>query len=495
MSVFYILSLVLLINFTHSHSWLECTKYTGDLETFDRSACLNKPRPLDANGRNVGNTFGADIGMDYRPAASGANPCQGDSTLGINGNYNNNNPLVEYEAGKTYTLAWAPKNHVAAECTNAFIPDNFLKIFSVPYNENGQADPNQSSFRQTSIPSSFESDPHVSGQIDFKGFQNCPKFCENTDKALCTGTITIPTDMPLGLHTMQWYWAFNSPTDLYATCWEARIVANTGGNDPVVTLPPANTPDCTNCCLGASITAPGTGQLVNYNNVNNGDSLFLTCPNFYTGTFKIMCVNEEIRVVDGFCEPNGSVTNTPVNGGDGGVVVVTEKESADSGAIAGLSVTLVFVLLAFCLYVMFTQGFLQFDDFCVRDQEKKLSPYQSPYQTSSPQQQQKRNPMSNNISPEKRGRVDSVVTQSNTMLPIVPLKPIVSKSNWHHTTKTDETIGPVDDIALAKYCNSIGFDTAIQNIYVWDGETVNEWTAINQVDGLVQRLKTQANKI
>ena len=56
---------------------------------------------------------------------------------------------VQYEAGRTYTLAWAPKNHVAAECTNAFIPDNFLRVYMQPYN--GATDPTQEEFKQNQV--------------------------------------------------------------------------------------------------------------------------------------------------------------------------------------------------------------------------------------------------------------------------------------------------------------------------------------------------------
>ena len=68
--------------------------------------------------------------------------------------------------------------------------------------------------------------------IDFKGFMNCPKFCEDTDKSLCTGTFSLGADVTPGVYTFQWYWAFNSEADLYATCWEAEVLAATGNPDP-----------------------------------------------------------------------------------------------------------------------------------------------------------------------------------------------------------------------------------------------------------------------
>ena len=56
---------------------------------------------------------------------------------------------MQYEAGKTYTLAWPPKNHVAAECTNGNIPDAFLRVYMQPYN--GATDPTQEEFKQNQV--------------------------------------------------------------------------------------------------------------------------------------------------------------------------------------------------------------------------------------------------------------------------------------------------------------------------------------------------------
>merc|ERR1719242_377628 len=252
----HMLFLLTIFTVCYSHSWPHCVDYRGNLEDFEPDQCLGNPRPLPGN-RNVNdNSFGQDIGMDFRPQNGGAR-CQGDAATAT--------PVVTYEAGKTYTLAWPPKNHVAAECTNSFIPDNFLRLYMAPYTG---TDPDQDTFKQNQVPASFSNDPHVSGQVDFKGFQNCPKFCENTDKALCTGTITIPADAR-GTFTFQWYWAFNSPTDLYATCFEANVVAPTpgGSNTALPQTTPAATsstipPNCNNCCLPGEIVAPGTGEMI-----------------------------------------------------------------------------------------------------------------------------------------------------------------------------------------------------------------------------------------
>jgi len=218
-----LISLLYLVDFTKGHSWIECVDYNGPTDVYDASQCNALPRPL-SDGRNVGATFGLDIGMDHRPGNSG-NQCQGDISRGLDANYGGN--MVSYNAGQTYTLAWPPKNHVAASCTNPYIPDTSLELFVEPYN--GASDP--TAFTQQ-VSASFTDNPHELNKIDFKGFQNCPKFCDNTDKALCTGTFVVPASLPSGLYTFQWKWAFNSEADIYSTCWEARVE---GGSTPVTT--------------------------------------------------------------------------------------------------------------------------------------------------------------------------------------------------------------------------------------------------------------------
>jgi len=171
--------------------------------------------------------------MDHRPGISG-NQCQGNVAAGLTSNYPSG--VVNYEAGKTYTLAWPPKNHVAAGCTNPYIPDTALDLFVAPYN--GASDP--STFTQA-VSASFSDERHERNKIDFKGFQNCPLFCENPDKALCTGTFTVPNNLAPGVYTFQWHWAFNSATDIYSTCWEANVVGGTGSTSTAVSTTTSTT--------------------------------------------------------------------------------------------------------------------------------------------------------------------------------------------------------------------------------------------------------------
>jgi len=444
----------LLLIFTlgaYSHSWLHCTNYVGDLETFEPENCLGNPRPL-ASGSNVNdNSFGQDIGMNFQP---GENRCQGTVSNGIAANYPNG--VQTYETGKTYTLAWPPKNHVAADCTNPFIPDAFLKLYMAPHN--GQTDPDQDTFREMQVPASFSDDPHVSGVVDFKGFQNCPRFCENTDKSLCTGTFSIPEGTAEGTYTFQWYWAFNSEADLYSTCYEANVVAGTGtggGDTPTqttsvetstTTLPP----DCdSSCCVPGSTVAPGTGQMVDYDAILDLDHEILNCPSGYQGTFKMMCINAVAQHVDGWCVLN-SAANTD------------DEVASKNSAILGLSLALVAVTLCFAAYVSITREWITSETFAA------AAP------TSEPKK-----------APPARSRIPSVKTLSETVLPVLPEAP--KQVQWHYVDEKGETIGPVAEAVLIRWARNVGTLRAKQ-AYVWNGTTAPDWTYMSEVPSLMKQL-------
>jgi len=56
------------------------------------------------------------------------------------------------------------------------------------------------------------------------GFMNCPRFCENTDRATCFGDFVVPAVDTSGYYTFVWYWIFN-PGSPYISCYEAYIDA------------------------------------------------------------------------------------------------------------------------------------------------------------------------------------------------------------------------------------------------------------------------------
>jgi len=451
-----------------SHSWLECTLYEGNTETFEADKCLGRPRPLAGN-RNVGAVFGQDIGMDFRPQAGGAR-CQGNAGAGTDANFPNG--LVTYETGKTYTLAWPPKNHVAAECTNANIPDTFLRLYMTPYNA-AAGDPDQDTFKQNQVQASFSDDPHVRNTIDFKGFMNCPRFCDDTDKSLCTGTFSLGDTVPEGTYTFQWYWAFNSEADLYATCWEARVVAGTPGsggtgNVPTPTAIGTTTttttmqpppPGCVECCDPSQIVAPGTGSMVSFGFLTKEESRWLDCPEGFEGQFKIFCLLEDVRLVDGFCNPDMDAFS-----------VSDTKDQ--SGTVAGLSVALTIVILLFMAYVAVTQGWVEL---CNDDDNKSKG--SDPWAVPNRGVDIEKGTLS-------KPRANSVVTTSNTELPILPEAP----ATWYYTGKNNEQKGPVSQTDLLKYIQSLG-EQGAGEVMVWDGAVCQSWTVVRDVPSLKKQLE------
>jgi len=149
--------------------------------------------------------------------------------------------MAKYSPGQQVCLAWAPKNHVAASCINKDIPDNGMEVYMSGPNPTADA----TSFSQMTKIADWGKNP---GGDAFKGFQNCPNFCSDPDKATCTGCFYIPRTAQVGaVYSFVWTWEFNAVSDQYSTCWEAQIVASTQGD--AVALP-----------SGYTNIAPGNGN-------------------------------------------------------------------------------------------------------------------------------------------------------------------------------------------------------------------------------------------
>jgi len=249
---------------TDAHSWVACTDYRGDVNYYEEDKCFGYPRLWANRGANAltatsdGYHIGADTGYNYMPG----DPCQSDFD-GSYGNYNDDYPRATYEAGKVYCLAWPMKNHGAATCTNAFIPDTSTRLFHS--DADATADPTQAEFKANNVNNvlleedcdadDISSDEcqlglekHDSGSMDCKGFQRSPRFCDNTDRALGTGCFQAPATA--GDYIFQWYWEFNAGSP-YSTCYDAIVVAAGAGNGAGGT---AGTPDEADNAFGGSCT-------------------------------------------------------------------------------------------------------------------------------------------------------------------------------------------------------------------------------------------------
>ena len=234
---FIILSLFLLIKGVKTHSWLECTDYqiNSEEDTYyhDDDKCLGYPLGFQIQ-HAAG--FGVDTGFNV----NGGDPARhvnGGCTTGLNDSYNDFTTRATYVAGQEVCVAYPAKNHVAETCTNEFIPDAGVIISRGQIIDSNTFNNDQTYEHLNGV--------HVNGQIDYKGYQNCPKFCENMDKSLCTMCFKLEDDIPSGVYTFKWNWEFN-PDEFYYSCWNAEVIGNQDDNPPSSPSPsPVPTPPCT----------------------------------------------------------------------------------------------------------------------------------------------------------------------------------------------------------------------------------------------------------
>jgi len=196
---------------------MQCADYEEENgRAWSPDKCRGWPRAYGVDFQYSGYGFGADAGYNYQP--SDAQPCKSTPAAG---DYTATYPQATYSPGQRVCLAWPPKNHVAATCNNPNIQDHGTRIYRSGLNPT--SDPTLDQFH-TNLVYDFGVNTGTSGI----GFQNCPEFCTNPDKCLCTGCFVIPTNLALGKYTFLWEWAFNSDADVYTTCFDVSIVGNTG---------------------------------------------------------------------------------------------------------------------------------------------------------------------------------------------------------------------------------------------------------------------------
>jgi len=197
-----------------AHSWLDCTNYQmfqGERVTkFDAAKCLGYAR-CGTTQAKAG--FGMDTGFNHHDKT-----CQ--CARNADNAYSTQAPMAQYRPGQRVCLAYPAKNHVAETCTNAYIPDNGVRILrsAGPVNMRDGTDSFSREYNHLN-------GKHTNGQIDYKGFQNCPDFCSNMDKAVCTMCFDLEADIAPGTYSFQWQWQFNTG-DFYSTCWEATIAGS-----------------------------------------------------------------------------------------------------------------------------------------------------------------------------------------------------------------------------------------------------------------------------
>jgi len=188
---------LLFVSLVEAHSWVACADYRitnqKDADYYNNDACFGFAR----NFKEFDRGFGVDAGYDYSIPADGDTPnscpTRAPRQNPVSASYTDKYPMPRYTPGQEVCLAWPSKNHVAATCTNQYIPDGGVKIFLSSVNPT--SDPTQLQFEKNMI---AELPKHQNGVMDFKGYQNCSKFCENTDKSLCIGCFQLPANVQAG---------------------------------------------------------------------------------------------------------------------------------------------------------------------------------------------------------------------------------------------------------------------------------------------------------
>jgi len=206
-----------------AHSWVRCSDYHAEItgRDYDESQCTGWIRGWEFNSV----TFGQDRGVNYQVGLGGGQPlCQRalSGTKDNNYGYANADKIAQYTSGETVRVMWPAKNHANYEC-GGNIPDTSMKLYMNP-NVDPTADLPNNAGTMTAQGYTLVKDWHdgCTPQSDGCGFQNCPKYCEDTGGATCFGDFVVPDVTDEGYYTFVWYWIFN-PGSPYTSCYEAYV--------------------------------------------------------------------------------------------------------------------------------------------------------------------------------------------------------------------------------------------------------------------------------
>jgi hypothetical protein len=211
-----------LSNIINAHSWISCTNYEinnvynhnyiNDSIIYDINKCQGFSRNYNLQFNSDKNRgFGYDTGYNFLGTECNY---KYDSSY-----YNNEIKMAQYIPGQQVCLTYPSKNHVSSHCTNNYISDNGIKI---ERSSNKLID----SFDRLY---SHLNGIHQMNTIDYKGYQNCPGFCNNLDKTVCYVCFNLENNIDSGIYSFKWTWEFNK-NEFYSTCWDAEIKYNNNNN-------------------------------------------------------------------------------------------------------------------------------------------------------------------------------------------------------------------------------------------------------------------------
>ena len=273
-----------------SHSWISCTNYQLESNInkitpieYNNNQCLGYPRNYNLQFESdLNRGFGYDTGYNYKGQ---------DCKYNYNSQYYNTIKMSKYNPGQQVCLTYPSKNHVASECTNNYVPDNGIKIYR-SINKNSDNELSNDFTKEYNHLNGI----HQNGMIDYKGFQNCPGFCNNTDKTVCYVCFNLENNIEPGIYAFKWIWEFNK-NEYYSTCWDAEI---TNSNNP-------NNSNNDNSNNSNNSNNPNNANSNNVNNANSNNSNNVN----KTELIRNLSISNYRYIKSNIC--NTELTNTPTN--------------------------------------------------------------------------------------------------------------------------------------------------------------------------------------
>jgi len=227
---------------TAAHSWLACADWDELSKTCHGYARNWHKRPSIP--------FGTDVGRDIRPGADVpqglfCDPNKEGGSDPVEGRYSDIYPMARVGRGQQLVWQWPAKNHADVGT------QRMVQLFI------------------SKGPGLGDDFSHITSKADWvqrypklqQTFSNCfvdgNRVGSGVDKAVCSGTFTVPNHLPLGIYTFMWWWEFNGG-EFYNSCADVLItnVTRPTGVPPTTGAPTTGPP--TNC-NGAWAQCGGNG--------------------------------------------------------------------------------------------------------------------------------------------------------------------------------------------------------------------------------------------